>query len=514
MHRCVCWCIGLSVATPAFAQTLGPQDLATLRHLQVPVETVSFDEAIARALEKNPTVAIAATNILRAEGLLQQARAGTLPAVGGSINNTTLDSGRSFGDQTVQPRNQSLFALSASMPFSATQWALRTQAMDQVEIARLSVTDTRRQIAIATASAYLAVITQKRQVEVSLTAIETARSQLDFNTRRREGGVGSRLNELRSAQILAATQALLEVLRLNVLRAQEALGVLLTANGPVDVDGEPSFEVPGETAESEWLPNRPDVRLFDAQRAANERIVNDSRKDWWPAASVNFGPQLITPSGIFQPSRTWALSLQLSQPFFDGGQRRGLRRQREAIFQASTFSLEQLQIDARSEVRNARAAVAARDRALASAREAVAAANEVLKITIIAFDAGASTNIEVIDAQRSARDQELAMVQVEDGLRQARLDLLVALGRFPKTKLLRTATNSISNSSVSFARMLLPGGGLFPYPRLGGITTRRNPPTRMPFTPMLKPGTTPWPTVNENCPESNCVPLLSTDVGL
>jgi outer membrane protein TolC len=27
-----------------------------------------------------------------------------------------------------------------------------------------------------------------------------------------------------------------------------------------------------------------------------------------------------------------------------------------------------------------------------------------LKITIAAFDAGASTNIEVIDAQRSARD--------------------------------------------------------------------------------------------------------------
>ena len=222
------------------------------------------------------------------------------------------------------------------------------------------------------------------------------------------------------------------MLRLNVLRAQEALGVLLTATGPVDVDGEPSFEAPGETAEGEWLPNRPDVRLFVAQRAADERIVNDSRKDWWPAASVNFGPQLLTPAGLFLPSRTWALTLQLSQPFFDAGQRRGLRRQREAIFQASTFSLEQLQIDARSEVRNARAAVAARERALASAREAVAAANEVLKITIIAFDAGATTNIEVIDAQRSARDQELAMVQVEDGLRQARLDLLVALGRFPR----------------------------------------------------------------------------------
>ena len=91
------------------------------------------------------------------------------------------------------------------------------------------------------------MIAQKRQVEVSLTAIETARGQFDYNTRRREGGVGSRLNELRSAQMLAATEALLEVLRLNVARAQEALGVLLAANGPVDVSGEPAFEIPQET---------------------------------------------------------------------------------------------------------------------------------------------------------------------------------------------------------------------------------------------------------------------------
>ena len=94
-------------------------------------------------------------------------------------------------------------------------------------------------------------------------------------------------------------------------------------------------------------------------RDANERVVNDSWKDWWPAASVTFGPQLLTPAGLFQPSRTWSLSLQVSQPIFDGGERRGVRRQREAIFEASKLSLEQLQIEARSEVRIARAAVEA-----------------------------------------------------------------------------------------------------------------------------------------------------------
>jgi outer membrane protein TolC len=410
--------LAIGLATPAFAQQ--------------PVETVTFDEAITRALEKNPTVAIASTNILRSEALLAQARAQTLPRVGVSATNTTLDTGREFSGQVVQPQNQTVFGLNATLPIGPAQWAARTQAMDQVEIARLSVRDTRRQIAMATASAYLAIITAKRQVDVVNTAIETARGQLDYNTRRREGGVGSRLNELRSSQLLSSTQAQLAVLQLAVRRAQEALGVLIVANGPADENGEPAFEVPQEAAEGEWLPHRADVRVLTAQRNANERIVNDSRRDWWPVASVTFGPQLLTPAGIFQASRTWSFSMQLSQPLFEGGQRRGLRRQRESVFEASKLSLQQLEIEARSEVRIARAAIEARERALAAARQAAQTANEVLKITIIAFEAGSTTNLEVIDAQRSARDAEALAIVAEDAVRQARLELLVALGRFPK----------------------------------------------------------------------------------
>jgi len=413
--------IGLTLAAPAFAQE------------SAVVETVTFDEAITRALAKNPTVAIASTNILRSEALVEQARAVVRPRLTGNVTNTTLDTGREFGGQTVQPQNQTLLGLNAAMPVvAAAQWAARAQAMDQVEIAKLSVTDVRRNIAIATASAYLAVIAQKRQVDVIRTAVETARGQLDYNTRRREGGVGSRLNELRSGQLLAATEAQLEVLVFNVRRAQEALGVLLAANGPVDAAGEPAFEIPQEVAESEWLPNRPDIKVFTAQRQLSERVINDSRYDWWPAATVVFGPQLLTPSGLFQPSRTWSLSVQLSQPILEGGLRKGQRHQREALFQSSTLSLEQAQIEARSEVRLARAAVDARERALAKARDAAQTSNEVLKITIVAFEAGLTTNIEVIDAQRSARDQEAAVAIAEDAVRQARLELLVALGRFPK----------------------------------------------------------------------------------
>ena len=56
----------------------------------------------------------------------------------------------------------------------------------------------------------------------------------------------------------------------------------------------------------------------------------------------------------------------------------------------------------------------------------------MLRITTSAFEVGATTNIEVIDAQRAARDAETAVTQAEDAVRRAKLDLLVALGKFPK----------------------------------------------------------------------------------
>ncbi len=82
-------------------------------------------------------------------------------------------------------------------------------------------------------------------------------------------------------------------------------------------------------------------------------------------------------------------------------------------------------------MRSAEESVASADRALASARAAADQAHQVVNIVNISFQAGAVTNIEVIDAQRAALDADTAAAVAEDNLRQARLALLVALGLFP-----------------------------------------------------------------------------------
>ena len=427
------WFAALAVAVVAAPSALSAQPALSAPSAQLaPPTQVTFEDAIRIALEKNPGIAEASQSILRAEVLLQQARTVYRPTLSGSVVTNVLDNERGFEEFVVQPQVQSVFGASLSYPvIAASRWAARAQAEDQVRVARLSVADVRRQIAIAAAQAYLAVIAQQRQVDVNERARENARAHVDYARALLEGGAGSKLNELRASQEFATVEVLLEAARLAERRAQEALGVLLAADGPVDAAGDPAFDVP-TTATDAWMTDRADVRFFSAQVDAASRVVRDSWKDWVPGATASFEPQVLAPAGLFQPARTWRGFVALDVPIFDAGSRRALTRQRQVALDTARIQLTDLQLRARAELRTAQASVESTERALEKARLAAEHAADVLRITDVAFRAGATTNIELIDAQRRARDADTAAAQAEDRVRQARLDLLVALGRFPQ----------------------------------------------------------------------------------
>jgi outer membrane protein len=398
-----------------------------------PMESVTLEQAVERAIKNNPTVAQASQGILRAESLLQQARAATMPFVTASLSSLVNSTERRFDDVVTSPRTQATISAQLGMPvLAASRWAATAQARDQIEIANLSTADVRTDIAVATAQTYLAIIAQKRQVEVSLRARETSMAHLDYARRRLEAGAGTRLNELRAGQEVATNEARLENAQLGVRRAQEALGVLIASNGPADAASEPAFSIPNaDQPEAGWMALRPDLRLFVAEERAADRVWRDSSKDWFPTAIATFDPQALVPASIFSSARSWRFVVNFSQPIFDGGQRKGLKNFRESNFNAARLAVQGLQIQARSEVRLARETVASTQRAFESLRSAAQQAAEVLKITTFAFEAGATTNLEVIDAQRQARDADSAGAVAEDAVRRAQLDLLTALGQFP-----------------------------------------------------------------------------------
>ena len=394
-------------------------------------DVVTFEAAVQRAIASNLTVERASAALLGAEALLMQARAAVRPGVTASIVTTVLDGERAFDGNVVTPRTQVALGGSADVPLLASaQWAARVHAADQVSIAKISVDDVRRQVAVAAAEAFLAVVGRKRQLEVNERARDTAKAQLDYATARREGGVGSRLNEVRAAQELAVDEELVERAGLALQLGREALGRLLAADRAIDTAGEPALETPAEDG-ANWLSARTDIKLFDARIDAAGRVAADSWRDWVPTVTASFQPSFLAPSGLFQPAGSWRALVSAAVPVLDGGQRKALKARRESDVALFTVDRRDGELRARSDVRIARTTMAAEARALTFARDASTSAAEVLRITDVAFRAGATTNIELVDAQRRARDAESTVALAEDRARLARLALLVALGLFP-----------------------------------------------------------------------------------
>src|SRR5512147_1166087 len=105
---------------------------------------------------------------------------------------------------------------------------------------------------------------------------------------------------------------------------------------------------------------------------AGAACLADTSKSYWPVIAGIFAPQSTYPSQFFVPASSWRALLQMNIVIFDSGARAGERVIRQ------------------SEVDAARA--------------------------------GASTNIEVIDAQRRARDADTNVAVTEDAVRRPRFD--------------------------------------------------------------------------------------------
>jgi outer membrane protein TolC len=420
----------LVVAIGAVAVTAG---IVARAQTPQPVDRITFKDAVQRAIDKNPTSAIAAAGILRADALLRQTRSQSgLQVAASAVTSTSLNGSVQFQGTTVTPRNSVSATVDATIPvYAPAAWARRAQAEDQRNVAELTRANTARQTALETADAFLTIIALRRIVEATTRARETADSHFELARELQEQGTGSRLNQLRAQQELSTDEGLVENARLALYRAQEALGVLLVEDGPVDAADEPDFAVPAAEPVPAGLLNRTDLKLFTAQQTAAERVVHDSVKDRFPSLAATFEEQSTYPALFFSPTNSWRILLQASVPIFDAGLRTGQKLERQSALDVSRANLAGALTQASSEVRATREAVASTERALVSKRAAAEQAQEVVNITNISFRAGGATNIEVVDAQQRARDADLTAAVAEDALRRARLDLMDALGLFP-----------------------------------------------------------------------------------
>ncbi|HEX4418710.1 MAG TPA: TolC family protein [Kofleriaceae bacterium] len=417
----------LPPATPS--NLVPPPPDAVIRSTANALRKVSFAQAIQLALEQASDARIAADEVARAAALLAEAAAALRPVLGVAGTYQQLEADRTVSGRQTTAAESFLGQVTVAMPImNFRERADRQRAADQLEVERTTAATIRRTVAIQAGRAYLAVFAAKRIIEVAEQARETAAAHVTFATQRTAGGIGTELDIVRAQAELATDESNLASAETALVQAEEALGVITGQSAPLGSTDEPNLDAGPDTA---GVVKRADVVAGERRLASAEWSRGAQWAEWVPTLSINGNAFYTTPQIDPTPRLGFQVLAVLAMPLYDGGFRDGLRQERDAVLAEAREELAQLERSASSEVRASQDAVRrAREARDASHRSADLAAR-ALELANVAYSGGTGTSLEVIDAQRSARDAATQAVIADDGLRQAEFGLLAATGHVP-----------------------------------------------------------------------------------
>jgi outer membrane protein TolC len=401
---------------------------------------VSLEEALRRAARRNLTIRVAHEGVAEAEGTLTKAWSAFLPRVSAEATYTILDQAREtetfpgLDPIQLQPRTNLAGTATVALPLlHLDAFPNLANARAGRRAAELAEAEARRQIELAVARAYYAILGAHRFRDLQVRARANAVQHLEDARARVEAGVGVRLDVTRAA--LEVEQATVSIIAAQALEedAYDALAVLLDLRGPYRVV-EPAGTTPPADAVGALVQRafarRADLRLARLRTEIADRSVTAAWGTFAPTLDLAFNLTYTEFVGEFSGGDhlNWNVVLLLGLPIYDGGYRYGTLDERRAATRAAAIRERELAENASLEVRKAhrgwRTSVARVD----AARRQVALAQEALRLARAAYEAGTSTSLEVVDTQRQQRDAEANLLVATYDSQVALANLLLASG--------------------------------------------------------------------------------------
>lgn len=411
---------------PSDARCAGPPALRRCAEQPIPL---SLAEAVTRATEQAPSVALARERTTEAEERVRQARGPLLPNVSASA--AWLDQAyniRSFGfQQPTQPGQDDLVG-----PFDNVDARLRlTQALfDYPSIVRVRAS--RSQLAAVAADGGVAV--EGAAYTAALAYLRAARADARLAARRADSALAAELVTLAQAQYDAGVTPAIDVTRARTQLAASAGAVLVTATererALIDLARALGLDARTPLALADSLTDRtaatdvladPDVALGRAVAGRPDLLAEIARAGAAQQAASAISAErlprleLAADYGLNGPTvsdaiGTGRVGVQLTVPIFDGLRREGRLAEQRAVAREADIRAADARRQIGAEVQTAllelRSAAAQRD----IATERLGLAQAELDQARERFAAGVVGNIEVIAAQVSlinARDGEI-----------------------------------------------------------------------------------------------------------
>jgi multidrug efflux system outer membrane protein len=253
-------------------------------------------------------------------------------------------------------------------------------------------------------------------------------------SRRANVGSASQLQLTQVETLLIQARALVLQLEQDRDTQQHALALLVGA--PVDwpEGGErapTAMATPAPGLPSTLLTHRPDIAAAEHRLQAANANIGVARAAYFPQISLtgSFGSASAELDGLFKPgSRAWSYGPSISLPLFDAGRRRELQTLAEARRDEALASYDKTVQSAFRDVSDALSALHWLDGQQQVASDAVRVQGLRARLSLLRYDSGASSYLDVLDAQRDLLSAEQQQVRAQHAVQAARVSLFLALG--------------------------------------------------------------------------------------
>jgi outer membrane protein len=396
--------------------------LPALLALSPPALAETLDAAWAAALSSHRQIAAAGAMQEAAEYELEKARGGRLPQLGLMSGYTWLDEapGFSFGSITTDPIFDGDAYANAGVQVQVPLY-VGGGVGARIDAAEFGAAAADGQLAavvqdtkLGVAEHYIGVLRAERAVAVANSYVTSLRSHTENARNRYEFGDVPQNDYLAASVTLAdAEQSYLQAEN-NLDYARAAYNRFLGRNLSDTVSLDPALGIDGLVPAGATLDelvraarlNRTELDALDAQVKALESQAESARAGARPQLALT-GGYMYQENAFLTDDEFWMAGITFNWNLFDGGQS---RRQSDAI-ERKAIAIGHNRADYQSMI-DLQVRRAWNDRGEAQSRQRVAEtaveqASENLRVVRNRYEAGASTNAEVLDAE-ALREQSLS----------------------------------------------------------------------------------------------------------
>jgi multidrug efflux system outer membrane protein len=400
----------------------------------------TLDELVTSGLQKNTDIRLALARMEEAEAIVREANSAFLPEIDVNANAARSRASTRTGTlpaSVASTRNN--FLLSANTSFELDFWGRlrrgREAARAQYTASRYGRDVVALTLAASIAQTYFNVRALDAQIMVSVQTLKAAEDSLDIARARAQAGVSSDLDVNQSdanrAQVAAQIKDLRRLRAVAVHQLGVLTGMLDLQVAPADVWQLPVPPLPPAGLPSTLLERRPDVREAEATLVSANAQIGIARAAQFPTFSLTgaLGVQSRELSTLTSPGAgIWSIGLGVVGPILDWGRYDARTQQAEARAKQAAATYEKTAQTAFREVSDALSNVRLAADTELDLRERVERADNTLRLATQRYRAGYSAYLEVLDAQRTLNDAQLALARNRQLYLAYTVDLMNALG--------------------------------------------------------------------------------------